>query len=466
VSTASSGIGLVPPNNIEAERAVLGAILLDSTVLLEIQPILAKEDFYKLGHQTIYQAMLDFHNENSAQTIDLITLADYVKSHDLIEKCGGLAYISSLTDDVPSTTNATYYARILKSLSLRRQLLVLTSSLRDKAFDEGENIQDVVDKGEEQFSRLNDLNMAENEYKEVDKLLLDAVQNIQDRMNNGGNPRAVKTDFTKLDSFISGGFKPQEYIIIGARPSIGKTAFALSLALNMITREKKCVGFMSLEMPATSLVERMIASISRVNFAHIRSGVLTQNELDAIINAADILNNCKLYIQDTPNMTLVELRSQARKMKRERHIDVLFIDYIGLIQATDVNSQTPRHEVIAGISRALKQLARELDIPIIVLSQVGRQSDGVMPKLADLRESGSIEQDADVVIFLHRDKMEDNAVQNTEVVVAKNRNGVTDRLMLGFNKSLVKFEELANDYVPPAANNQNKQGYAKKNRQQ
>lgn len=446
----ASSIGRVPPNNEEAERAVLGAILLDNNVLVEIQSILTRVDFYKLGHQTIYQAMLDFHNEDSARTIDLITLVDFLKSHELVEKSGGLAYVSTLTDDVPSTTNATYYAKILQSLSLRRKLLTLSSELRDKAYDEGENIQEVVDKGEEQLSNLNDINMADNEYQEVAPLLLEAVSKIQDRMNNGGNPNAVKTSFGKLDSLLSGGFKPQEYIIIGARPSIGKTAFSLSLALNMIVKEKKSVGFLSLEMPATSLVERMIAAISRVNFGHIRTGVLTQNELDNIISAAETLSNCELFIQDTPNMTLVELRSQARKMRREQNVDIIFIDYIGLIQSTENNNgQIPRHEMIATVSRALKQLARELNIPIIVLSQVGRQSDGVVPKLADLRESGSIEQDADIVIFLHRDKMEENAVQNTQVVVAKNRNGATDQLWLGFNRNLVKFEELANDFVPP-----------------
>lgn len=444
-------VGRIPPHNEDAERAVLGAILLDSKVFFEISSILVKDDFYKLGHKDLYQAMLTLSENDSSKTIDLISLSDQLKKENLLDSCGGLEYLYSLTDSVPSTTNASYYAKIIKQLALRRNLLTVANQLRDNSFDESADIKDVIDDGENLLFMLASKGNVAKDYLDAKNLLLPVIDKIEERAN-GLIQNGIPTGFPDLDNYLSGGFKEQEYIVIGARPSIGKTAFALTVAINMVVKNNNKVGFLSLEMPATALVERALAGVSRTNFGHIRTGVLKSEELNQLINACDILSSKELYIQDTPNMALTDVRSQARKMKREKDIDILFVDYIGLIQSANNNGLTPRHEQIAQISRILKQLTRELNIPIVVLSQVGRQTDGALPKLSDLRESGAIEQDADVVILLHRKTDDENPIQDTEILVAKNRNGATGKVHLGFNKSIVRFESVVHD---SSANNNN-----------
>ncbi|MCK9189923.1 MAG: replicative DNA helicase [Sphaerochaetaceae bacterium] len=436
--------GRIPPHNDEAERALLGAILLDSKVFFEVSAILIKDDFYKIGHQDLYQAMLALNESDSSKTIDLISLTAQLKKDNLLDRCGGMEYIYSLTDNVPSTTNSVFYAKLIKTLAMRRNLLKVANQLRDNSFDESQDIKDVVDEGENLLSLLASKGNVAKDYKDAKDLLIPVINDIEKR-TNGDVRIGLQTGFTLLDKFLSGGIKDQEYVVIGARPSIGKTAFALTVAINMVVRNNYRVGFLSLEMSANSLVERALAGVSRTNFGHIRTGILKNEELNQLINACDILSTKELYIQDTPNMEATDVRTQARKMKREKDIQILFIDYIGLIQSASNNAAIPRHEQIATISRMLKQLTRELNIPIVVLSQVGRQTDGALPKLSDLRESGAIEQDADVVLLLHRKSDSEDLIQDTELLVAKNRNGATGKIHLGFNKEIVRFEELVND---------------------
>jgi replicative DNA helicase len=437
-------IGRVPPHNEDAERALLGAILLDSKIFYEISSLLIQDDFYKIGHQDLYHAMLVLNESDSSKTIDLISLTAQLKKDNLLDRCGGMEYIYSLTDSVPSTTNATFYAKIIKTQSMRRNLLHVANQLKDSSFDESKDIKDVVDDGENLLSMLASKGNVAKDYKDAKDLLIPVIDSIEQRTRGDSN-NGLATGFSQLDRYLSGGLKEQEYIVIGARPSIGKTAFALTVAINMVVKNSYKVGFLSLEMPANSLVERALAGVSRTNYSHIRTGILKNEELNQLINACDILSTRELYIQDTPNMEVTDVRTQARKMKREKDIQILFIDYIGLIQGNNNNGRTPRHEQIADISRMLKQLTRELKIPIVVLSQVGRQSDGALPKLSDLRESGAIEQDADIVILLHRKSDSEDLIQDTEVLVAKNRNGATGKLHLGFNKEIVRFEEVVND---------------------
>jgi replicative DNA helicase len=437
-------LGRIPPHNEDAERALLGAILLDSKIFYEISSLLKQDDFYKLGHQDLYQAMLTLNESDSSKTIDLISLTAQLKKDNLLDRCGGMEYIYSLTDSVPSTTNATFYAKIIKTQAMRRNLLQVANQLRDNSFDESQDIKNVVDDGENLLSMLASQGNIAKDYKDAKDLLIPVIDSIEERTRGDSN-NGLKTGFGLLDSYLSGGLKEQEYIVIGARPSIGKTAFALTVAINMVVRNSYRVGFLSLEMPANSLVERALAGVSRTNYSHIRTGILKNEELNQLINACDILSTKELYIQDTPNMEVTDVRTQARKMKREKDIQILFIDYIGLIQGNNNNGRTPRHEQIADISRMLKQLTRELKIPIVVLSQVGRQTDGALPKLSDLRESGAIEQDADIVLLLHRQSDSEDLIQDTEVLVAKNRNGATGKIHLGFNKEIVRFEEVVND---------------------
>ena len=454
-------LGRIPPQNEEAERAVLGAILLNEKVLVEVTDFLGKDDFYKVAHQQLFGAIVSFRQE-SAETLDLITLSSYLKRKDLVDQCGGLSYISTLTSDVPTTTNAAYYAKILKALSQRRKLLLFSSKLKDKAYDESHDIQKVIDEGEQELSKLSNETAGSDNYYSIKDLITSTISDIELRSTSGVK-NGFETGYTSLDS-ITGGLKKQDFIIVGARPSIGKTAFALSLTLNMIVKKKYRVGFFSLEMSASSLMERLLTGHSRVDFSHIRKATLRNSEMSAIIDASSSLYEAELYIQDTPNMKLMELRAQARRMKLEHDIQIIFIDYIGLIDA-EADARVPRHEQISIISRSLKQLARELDVPVVCLSQVGRQADGVEPKLSDLRDSGSIEQDADVVVLLHRDvtknrtddpeEREKNNLQETKIIMAKNRNGETGTFTLAFVSNIVRFEELEFSHKYVAGNNPN-----------
>lgn len=455
--------GRVPPHNDEAERAVLGAILLNDRVLADIMDFLRKEDFYKTGHQVLFEAIVDFRQENSSQAIDLITIAEYLRSKDMLDRCGGLSYISSLTSDVPTTTNATYYAKIIRGLSLRRRLLEISSEMKEKAFDESQDVLLMVDESEQLLSDINTSTPGGNKYYDIKLLLNKANERMMERMNKGCSD-GLETGYSRLDD-MTGGFKPGEFIVIGARPSVGKTAFALSMAQNMAVRKNYKVGFFSLEMSADSLTERLLSAESKVDFKRIRNATLTNKDIVALVDASGRLYEKVLKVQDTPNMKLLELRAQARRMQREDHIQIIFIDYIGLINP-EAGALVPRHEQIAAVSRSMKALARELNIPVVCLSQVGRQSEGKEPTLADLRESGAIEQDADVVILMHRDRLagsgdgesgankqdnqvkdkDGNEVQPTKIILAKQRNGETGTFELGFVKHLVRFDELEQQF--------------------
>ncbi len=449
--------GKVPPHNEEAEKAVLGAILLSADAFNEIIMTLRKEDFYAPSHQALYDAIVSFHQEHSGQIIDLITMSDYLKKSDLLEICGGMGYLASLTSNVPTTTNAIYYADIVRSLSLRRALITYSGNLYESVFDESKDVSILLDEGERVLSDLqNSTSSFTDNYEDASVLVKATVDLVMDRIKHG-NPSGVKTGFEQLDD-MTGGFQPSEFIVIGARPSVGKTAFAITLAIDIAIKRKIPTGFFSAEMTKMAIMERILAAEARVDSKRIRSALLRTQDTTAIIDAAGKIYEGKLYIQDTPNIKLFDLRSQARRMKREKDIKILFIDYISLINP-ESNANVPRHEQVAEISRSLKSLSRELQIPVVALSQVSRDAEGKEPNLANLRESGSVEQDADVVILLHRDRLVDPenpenkkqnepvvmingfAVQETKVILAKQRNGETGFIKMGFQRQLVKFVE-------------------------
>lgn len=450
--------GRIPPHNDDAERAVLGAVLLSNTAFSEVAEVLRKEDFYKPGHQVLFDAILSFHQDHGSQTIDLITITEYLRSKNMLDQCGGMSYVASLTSDVPTTTNAVYYAGIVRSHSLRRALLDLSGKIREDVFDESQDIAAVLDESEQKMSDLQSSSGTfTDKYQESSILVNRTVDRLMERSKHG-NTDGVKSGFAQLDE-MTGGFQPSEFIVIGARPSVGKTAFAISMAINIAIHHKIPAGFFSAEMTSMAIMERILAAEARVDSKRIRSGVLRSQDMVSIVDAAGRIYEGKLYIQDTPNIKLLDLRSQARRMKRERGIKILFIDYIGLINP-EANPNVPRHEQVAEISRSLKALSRELQIPIVALSQVSRDAEGKDPNLANLRDSGSVEQDADVVILLHRDRLADMSgqdsrsngapptmingfpVQDTKVILAKQRNGETGIITMGFQNQLVRFVEL------------------------
>jgi len=454
--------GRIPPHNDDAERAVLGAVLLSASAFSEVSEVLRKDDFYKPGHQVLFDAILSFHQEHSSQTIDLITITDYLRSKSLLDLSGGMSYIASLTSDVPTTSNAVYYANIVRSHALRRALLELSGKIQEQIFDESQDIATVLDDTEQKMSDLQASSGTFTEkYQESSILVNRTVDHLMDRAKHG-NTDGIKTGFVQLDE-MTGGLQPAEFVVIGARPSVGKTAFAISMAVDIAIHRKIPTGFFSAEMTSMAIMERILSAESRVDSKRIRSAILRNQDMANIIDAASRIYEGKLYIQDTPNIKLLDLRSQARRMKRERDIKILFVDYISLINP-ESKPNVPRHEQVAEISRSLKTLARELKIPVVALSQVSRDAEGKEPNLANLRESGSVEQDADVVILLHRDRLADLSgsdserrnggssqppqmfqgfpVQETKVILAKQRNGETGIITMGFQNQLVRFVEM------------------------
>ncbi|MDY7029291.1 MAG: replicative DNA helicase, partial [Spirochaetota bacterium] len=389
--------GKIPPHNVDAERATLGAVLLDGEVISTVLRYLRAHDFYVSAHQKIFKGILELFNRG--ETIDLISLADRLSAAGELEASGGTAYISALTNEVPTSANVEYYARIVQDRSVRRQLLKMSTTLVSSSYDEGMETRALIEEAEQKIFDITEGQHTDS-YRGVHDIVAETIEAIEKLYHTKDSYTGVPSGFADLDNMTS-GFQKSEFIIIGARPSVGKTALALTMAANMAIHRKVPVGFFTLEMSDMALMQRLLSSEARINSDKLRTGMLRPADFHNLTEAAGRIYEAPLFIDDTPNIKLLDLRAQARRMKSKEGIKVLFVDYIGLIEPESKNN-VPRHEQVAEISRSLKSLARELEMPIICLSQVGRQSEGKAPSLADLRESGSIEQDADVVIFLHR----------------------------------------------------------------
>ncbi len=459
---ASGLIGRVPPQNIDAEIALLGSILLRNRALDDVQSIITKDDFYQRSHTLIWEGIIGLRNDKPSVAIDLLSLTQYLSEKGTLNECGGPSYIASLTDSVPSSTNAVYYAQIIRNCAIKRRLIDLSVLVGDKAFDETQDVQKSIDEVEQKISALGS-SIGTNNYTDVGSLILKVVDDVHDRQS-GKKTSGLSSGFRPLDRLI-GGFKPSDMVIIAARPSVGKTALGLNIAINMAFGPAPVpVGFFSLEMSGSSLVERILSNRGQINNMTLRNGKLDKNSEQKLMDTAGMLyeNAKNLLIQDTPNISLMEIRSQARRMKRENDIKAIFIDYIGLIDLQGPASM-PRHEQVSIISRSLKSLARELNVPVICLAQVNREGGKDRPPmLADLRDSGSIEQDADLVILLDdpskRLNEEGKIAQYEEsdsdfeeqtvklkplkIIVAKQRNGSTGAFNLNFIADYMSFREI------------------------
>ena len=438
----------IPPHNNDAEMATLGALLLDSEALGVVLKYLRADDFYKLAHQKIFTAIVGLFNEGKG--VDLLTLSDELRSEGSLESAGGTAYVSSLTSVVPTSANVEYYAKIVQENSIRRLLLKIAGEMVASAHDDSLDGRAVIEEAEKKIFAVTD-SQQKGQYRVARDIVPEAISAIEKLYHRKESYTGVPTGFSELDNMTS-GFQNSEFIIIGARPSIGKTALALTMAANMSIKNKIPVGFFTLEMSEMALMNRLIASESRISSTNLRSGMLKPNDFHNLTEAAGRIYEAPLYIDDTPNMKLLDLRAQARRMLTKEGVKIIFIDYIGLIEP-ESKSNVPRHEQVAEISRSLKSLAREMDVPIVCLSQVGRQSEGKAPSLADLRESGSIEQDADVVMFLHREKdpgQSDGQSSGpinipTELIIAKQRNGPIGTVPIIFVPKYTRFENMSRD---------------------
>ena len=435
----------VPPYNEEAEMATLGALLLNFSVdlLEEVQQFARAEDFFKEAHRIIFGAITAL--KDKGKGVDLLMLAAELRASGNVDKVGGLNYMASLTERVPSTANVAYYARLVQDASVRRSLLRIAYKLISDSHNESLETRLIIEDAEKSIFKLND-NQSRGELQTALEVMDKTYSTIEDRFKTKGNYVGIPSGFDSLDK-LTCGFQKSEVIIIGSRPSIGKTAFALSMATNIAIRNKISCGFFTLEMSALSLMLRIVSAESRINSNNLRSGRLKHTDFGIIADTAGRIYDAPLVFQDTPNIPLLDLRSLARRMVSKHGVQIVFIDYIGLVSPE--NTKQDRHEQISQISRSLKALARELDVPIVVLSQVGRQSEGKTPSLADLRESGALEQDADVVLFLHRerdfggdDDRESSAIIKTELIIAKQRNGPTDTVRVAFIPQYTRFENL------------------------
>ena len=428
----------VPPYNEEAEVATLGALLLSFSfdLLDEVIQHVKPEDFFKGAHQLIFKNILQLYDRGEG--VDILTLTDELTNSGELEKAGGDAYVASLTSRVPTTANVAWYAKIVKETSIRRSLLHAARTIIAHAHDESQEIRSIIDNAENIIFDIID-NQTRGQLKPVGEVLKKTMKIIEERENDpfSYTGTGIQSGYHALDK-LTGGFQKSEVTIIGARPSIGKTALALSMASNISIKNKIPCGFFTLEMSDISLMTRIIATDSKINSNLFRFGNVGKSKYKYVVESASRIYESPLIFQDTPNIPMLDLKSLARKMVMKFDVKIIFIDYIGLITPED--TRIPRYEQVSAISRSLKALARELDIPIVALSQLRRESEKNKPNLADIRESGALEQDADVVMFLHRerniDKEDDDSGQKnkliTELAIAKQRNGPIGTVQLLF----------------------------------
>ncbi|MBP5697177.1 MAG: replicative DNA helicase [Treponema sp.] len=430
----------VPPHNLEAEKATLGAILLDWSSIGDVISYLRSDNFYSQQNQIIYESMTGLFAKGIHG--DMLTLIDDLTKQGNLDKAGGVAYVSSLTDTVPTSSNVDYYAKIVLDNSTRRTLIKISSDIKSESFDETKESRKILEEAEQKIFKLTDVNQASKVFSMRD-VVPKTIKLIDFHYKNKDSCSGIPTGFTQLDSMTS-GFQNSEMIIIGARPSMGKTAMALSMMQHIAIEKRIPCGFFSLEMSAEQIGQRILSQVARIPGTKLRSGMLKTEDFKKLQDAATICFDAPLHIVDTPNMKLLDLRAMARRMRVNQKVQIIFIDYIGLI--TSEHEEAPVYEQQSAISKSLKSLARELEIPVVVLCQVARTAEGDEPNLAQLRGSGSIEQDADMVMFIHGDRKKQqegeafNPVMDRKLIVAKQRNGPIGDVELLFLSSYTKFE--------------------------
>ena len=445
-NTASPSIkDKIPPHNEDAERAALGAMLLDSEAAPAAQQYLRPEDFYSTANGRVYKAILALYDDGGKKA-DIITVRDALQQAGDLEAAGGEAYIASLTDVVPTSANIEYYAQIVQDCALRRALIHAASKISAYSYDISEDSSILLEKAQQLIFDLTDRKRTLN-FRSVHETVPEAIERIEKLFHSKSAFTGVPSGFEELDRMTS-GVQNAEMIVIGARPSIGKTAFALNMAANISVQNRRPAAFFTLEMTDVALATRLISSEAHVDSNSLKTGFVRQSDFHRILDAAGRIYDAPLYTVDMPNMKLLDLRTQARRLRSMKQVEIIFIDYLGLISMED--TRTPRFEQVSEISRSLKGLARELNIPVVALSQIGRPSEGARPNLASLRDSGAVEQDADVVMFLHRERKQEvqtgeaaPEVIETELIIAKQRNGPVGTVTLGFRPKYTEFVSMA-----------------------
>jgi replicative DNA helicase len=432
----------LPPQNPEAERSVLGSMLRDNAVIGDVIPVLRTEHFYADAHQKVFAAIT--HIYDKGKPVDVVVLAEELHQRGQIDDIGGYAYLGELWDAAPTAANAVYYANIVRDRSLVRSLIHTSTEILRDAYDQVQPADELVQAAEHKIFEIASSGIVGQTY-ELREALNDAFSRLDQLALGQESNTGIPTGYLDLDE-ITAGLHNSELVIIAARPSVGKTSLALNIVRNIVVDDRKAAFFVSLEQARIELAERLLVCQARVDSHKLRKGRLSSDDMDKLIEAGDVLRNAKLFIDDTPSQSMLRIAANARRLKMRQDIKVVFIDYLQLIEPD--NRRDPRQEQVAQVSRRLKFLARELNIPVVALAQVNRSSEDRQdhrPRLADLRESGSLEQDSDTVILLHRpDRYEPGQHEGiVEVIVGKQRNGPTGDVTLTYVKQYMRFENHA-----------------------
>lgn len=429
----------IPPHSVESEQSILGSILLDKDAIITVAETITPSDFYKDAHRIIYESMMSLNSKN--EPIDMITLTDELKKRGYLDDIGGVTYLTSLSTIVPTTSNVKYYAEIVKEKSVLRQLIKASNEIINLGYENGESSEDVLDFAEKKIFDIAQ-ERTTDDFKPINQVLMDTYGMIESIYSNKSDVTGVTTGFKDLNKKIN-GLQKTDLILVAARPAMGKTAFALNLVQNAAIKGNASVAVFSLEMSKEQLAQRMIAAQSNVELKKMKTGTLSDADWPRIVNAMAVMSDAKIFIDDTPGIKINELRSKCRKLKMENGLDLVMIDYLQLMESDSKNES--RQQEISKISRSLKILAKELECPVVALSQLSRapeQRADHRPVLSDLRESGAIEQDADIVMFLYRDEYYHSDSEKkdiAEIIIAKNRHGETGSVELVWMGSIQRF---------------------------
>ena len=442
-------IDRLPPQSLEAEQSVLGAILIDRDAIVEVAEFLRPADFYRQANGKIFEAVLELFEKR--EPIDIVTVAEALERSGDIEAIGGRAYLSNLSSSTPTAVHAVQYARIVERKAVLRNLIGAAGRIAGIGYEDSPEIQESIDRAEAELFAVSQKRVASG-FQKLDTLLHQAYDRLDYLHAHRGEISGVRTGFADLDTLTT-GLQKSDLVILAARPSVGKTSFALNIAEHAAVKERKSVGVFSLEMSKEQLVLRLLSSVANIDSQRLRSGFLEELDFARIAPAMNALSEAPLYIDDTPSISTMELRTKARRLHAESGLDLVIVDYLQLMQAATTSRDSNRVQEVSEISRGLKALARELSVPVIALSQLSRQPEmrnENEPRLSDLRESGAIEQDADLVMFLYREK--ERSAEETEadgevihLKLAKHRNGPTGNIDLWFKKAQTRFVSYAGE---------------------
>ena len=458
-ASLDTSYGHLQPQALDLERAVVGALMIDKDAFSIVSEIIRAESFYDPRHQKIYKAIQTLNMDE--RPVDFMTVIEELKRDGTLEEIGGPTYIVELSSQVASSAHIEYHARVLAQKHLARQLISFASVIETKAFDETVDVDDLMQEAESSLFELSQKNMRQ-EYTQIDPVLSQAVEILQKAAANTSGLTGIPTGFTRLDD-ITAGWQASDLVIIAGRPAMGKTSFALSLAKNIAVDYKYPIGFFSLEMNNVQLVNRLMSNVCEISGKKILNGQLDEEEWKRLDRNIRKLQGAPIYIDDTPGMSIFELRSKARRLVREKGVKVIMIDYLQLMNANGAKFGS-RQEEVSTISRSLKGLAKELNIPILALSQLNRSvenrdsNDGKRPQLSDLRESGAIEQDADMVLCVHRpeyyhilqDEKGNDLRGMAQIIIAKHRKGATGDVLLNFRGEFTRFQNPEDAIIPPS----------------